>query len=365
MIQLLMQTNPPTGGENDGLGMITGAMDVAKATAAGWEESWTTLFDPNTGLWAGLVKLGIALAAVSILYLSMTSGKEIIDRQSWSELIALFIWPIVIMLFLGQNGNLLAKTITMERNFAHKIVTDVLEAQLGEVTFKKAITDVTLTGTYKTQIENLYKDCEGKAGEDLTTCWTSKQPQAQQILTAAEQQAGGALPGLSNFINSVQNMGTGVNEIIGSIFKATMFQIIRVILFSLQWAFTNMLEAALLMTALFAPIAMGMSLLPLQGRPIWAWASGFIALFGIQLGYNIVVGLSAAILVKSGAEESSDIAFLFFLAIFAPILASLIAGGGGIALYNGIASNVKQLIDVGSNLVGATTNIIASGLERR
>lgn len=102
---------------------------------------------------------------------------------------------------------------------------------------------------------------------------------------------------------------------------------------------------------------MGLSLLPLQGRPIWAWATGFLSLFGVQLGYNIIVGLAAVVLVNSGAELASDVAFLFFISIFAPGLALLIAGGGGIALYNGIAGNAKQLVDVFSNAIGAATTL--------
>jgi hypothetical protein len=66
---------------------------------------------------------------------------------------------------------------------------------------------------------------------------------------------------------------------------------------------------------------------------------------------------SAVVLVKSGAELVSDVAFLFFLSIFAPGLAVLVVGGGGFALYNGISSNVKSLIDIFSNAIGTVTSI--------
>ena len=124
--------------------------------------------------------------------------------------------------------------------------------------------------------------------------------------------------------------------------------IIRLILRSVQWAFVNILEAALLLTALFGPIAMGLSLLPLQGKPIWAWLIGFMSLFGVQLGYNIVVGLVAVVIVKSDAELVTDIAFLFFLAVFSPILAVLIAKGGELlcTVRSPIAPNNLQILPV-------------------
>jgi hypothetical protein len=45
------------------------------------------------------------------------------------------------------------------------------------------------------------------------------------------------------------------------------------------------------------------------------------------------------------------------LSIFAPILAVLIAGGGGPAIYNGISANVKGLIDIFSSAIGTATSV--------
>ncbi|MCL1472072.1 hypothetical protein [Argonema antarcticum] len=369
MMQFLAQITPPTtGGEGSALDLVNESINLARATSESWNGVWISTIDPiASGLWVGLVSLGITLAAVSILFLTLTSGKDIIEKQSWSELAALFIWPIVIMLFLGANGKLLANTAIFTRSFAYKQVQSVLEAQLGELTFRDAISNITISNIGKQQLENLYSDCRNKVGEELVTCWNSKREAAQKIVDEAERQAAGPAPlrTLRAFAETLWNNSlpgaaqdavTFINDP-GSVFREKAIPIIRFILYSLQWAFVNILEAALLLTALFSPIAMGLSLLPLQGRPIWAWATGFLSLFGVQLGYNIIVGLAAVVLVNSGAELASDVAFLFFISIFAPGLALLIAGGGGIALYNGIAGNAKQLVDVFSNAIGAATTL--------
>ncbi len=368
MTPFIAQTfsNPTTGGEPQALQIITDSVNLARATALAWDSVWINLFQPlDSGLWIGLVKLGLTLAACSILFLVFTTGKEIIDRQSWSELAAIFVWPIVIAIFLGGNGNLLSQTIIVSRNFAAGQVQSVLNAQLGELTFKNAISQVGISNIAKQQLENLYSECRGKIGEELVQCWQSKQESAQQMVEQAKEQAKSPLDGLEKFAQTLFN-ATGIGAATtayqlatdpGAVFRESLIPIVRFILLALQWAFVNILEAALLLTALFAPIALGLSLLPLQGRPIWAWATGFLSLFGIQLGYNIVVGLAAVVLVKSGAELVSDVAFLCFLSIFAPLLAVLIAGGGGIALYNGISSNVKTLTDLISNAIGAATSL--------
>lgn len=369
MLHFLAQTftYPQTGGEADAFEIVSSSIDLARSTSEAWNGLWINILQPlDSGLWIGLVRLGLTLAAGSIVFLTLTSGREIVEKQSWSELMAMFVWPVVITLFLGGNGNLLSQTVTFARNFGYQQVQKVLQAQLGELTFKNAIAKVTISNIAKQQIENVYSECRGKVGQELIECWESKQAQVQQIVKRAEEQSKGPLEPLRQFADFLVDrsvIGTARDAVRlttdpGGVFRETAIPIIRFILYSLQWAFVNILEAALLLTALFSPIAMGMSLLPLQGRPIWAWTTGFLSLFGIQLGYNIIVGLAAVVLVNSGAELASDVAFLFFLSIFAPILAVLIAGGGGIALYNGISSNIKQLIDVFSNAIGSFTTLV-------
>lgn len=366
MMPLLAQEIPITGGEANALDIITSSLELSRATVESWNAVWTVTLDPlGSGLWIGLIQLGITLGAASILFIGMTTGKDIIEKQSWSELASIFVWPLVIMIFLGANGHVLANTIRVLRNFSYNQVQHVLQLQLGELTFRDAISNVAVTGIAKQQLESLYSECQGKVGTELVECWNSKQAQAQAIVTEAERQARSPLEPLRAFGEALWNASLPgqINTAIrlttdpGSVFRDTAIPIVRFILYALQWGFVNILEAALLLTALFAPIAIGLSLLPLQGRPIWAWLTGFLTLFGIQLGYNIVVGLTAVVLVKSGAALISDVAFLFFLSIFAPALSVLVAGGGGYALYNGISSNVKSLTDMLSNAIGTVTSI--------
>jgi len=366
MMYLIAQSLPVTGGETQALDIVSSFLELSRATVESWNLVWQVSLDPvKSSLWYGLVKLGITLGAASILFVTLTTGKEIIEKQSWSELAAIFVWPLVIMIFLGSNGNFLAKTIFFIRGFAYNQVQNILQIQVGELTFKSAIANVTISSIARQQLENLYSECQGQVGTDLIECWNSKQAQAQAIITAAEEKAKSPLQPLRDFGSFIWSrtlpgqIGTAVQFVNdpGSVFRDTAIPIIRLILYALQWGFVNILEAALLLTALFAPIAVGLSLLPLQGRPIWAWLTGFISLFGVQLGYNILVGLTAVVLVKSGAALASDVAFMFFLSIFAPALAVLIAGGGGTAIYNGISANVKGLIDILSSAIGTATSV--------
>lgn len=345
--------------------IVNSSVELAKNTAASWNDIWTVVFDPSTaGLWTGLVTLGLTLAAGSIMFLAMTSGKDAMDKGSWSELVTMFVWPLVIALFLANSGNLLSKTVLLIRSFGYQQVQVVLETQLGSLSFKSAIQQVGISSIAKQRIEALYNECKTQSPEQMMQCWKSKEVQVQNIVNEAKTKTNEPLDGLQKFANMLTGIGNGgasaaggaLNFALdpGGVFRDALVPVIRAFLYALQWAFVNILEAALILTGLFAPIALGLSLLPFQGRLIWAWLTGFLSLFGIQIGYNIIVGLTATILVRSGAELASDLAFTCFLSIFAPGLATLIGRGGGLALYGAISNNVKIIPNLAGNLAMTT-----------
>ncbi|RAM49237.1 MAG: hypothetical protein C6Y22_23055 [Hapalosiphonaceae cyanobacterium JJU2] len=354
---LLAQTTPPDNYSDAavGISLIRSSIELSRQTAESWNKAWGDAINPSGALWAGLCNLGTTLAALSIILLAIKMASDYQEKRFlWSELAASVIYPLVIAIFLGNNGYLLSQTVLLVRNIGHQQVVSVLNIQLADTTFKRAISNVTLTQSVKTQVSTIYAECQGKTGKPLTDCLQEKRPIVEQILAEAEKQNGGPLEqarkAVAELTDFVQNPGT--------VFSAAISLILVTFLYALQWAFVNILEAALIMTATFAPIALGLSLLPLGSKPIWAWASGFIALFGVQLGYNIVVGLAATVIVAAGAQSASDLAFLAFISIFAPALALLIAGGGGLALYTGINSRVAALVNVAFDGVVA----IATGL---
>jgi hypothetical protein len=110
------------------------------------------------------------------------------------------------------------------------------------------------------------------------------------------------------------------------------------------------------MTATLAPVALGLSLLTIGGTPILAWGSSFLGLFAAELGYNLIVGLVAVVIVKAGAQSFSDFAFLTLLSIFAPILALALGAGGGIAVYQGLQKGT-------ASLTGATVDAASQGVK--
>lgn len=336
-----------------GLNLLNQAINVTRNTAQSWDTLWNDLISSNGYLWAGMCKLAIALAAASIILVSLKMGSDYQQgRFSWSDLVASLIWPLVIAIFLANNGSLLSSTVITVRSIASQQVTAILNIQVADLTIKQALTNVTLSINAKQQILAIYTECQGKQAEERTTCLQEKLPTVESIVEEAERLNGGPIAELQQLLTDLRN--TVLHPL--STLAAATASIPVAFLLALQWAFVNMLEAALIMTATFAPIAMGLSLLPVGTKSIWAWATGFLSLFGIQLGYNIVVGLVATVIVAAGVQSVTDLAFVTFISIFAPMLAVAIAGGGGIALYSainrGVTTTVSTVVSAGGAIAG-------------
>lgn len=352
----------------DALKVLQSSIELGQETVKSWLTVWEdAIFNYQSSFfWIALVSLGLVLGTLSVIYLAITEGKTVLEKSNWQDLVKLLVWPMIILIFLGNNGSLLAQSIQAIRAIGLQQINNIQQIQISGMTLNNALETITISNAAKEQIESLANECNGKQGTDLTECLNTNASKAQEIVNQAQAQSqvelialqalvgtlftGAAMiqPGLTSFY-----LGTQASKI----FRSSAMVIIRFILACVQWAFVNILEASLLLSACFAPIAMGLSLLPLQGRPIIAWLISFISLIGIQLGYNIVVGLAAVVIVHSHGELATDVAFLFFLAIFAPVLAIAIANGGGKAIYQGVSSGVKNLIELGTNTIIATAKL--------
>jgi hypothetical protein len=145
-------------------------------------------------------------------------------------------------------------------------------------------------------------------------------------------------------VNAISN---GIDSAFATILQKPLLPLIEAILYTLQWVAVNLSEAALIMTALFAPIALALSLMPIAGQMIFAWLAGFIGILSYQLGYNILVGLIAFVIINMDGtvETLNGLSFLFFSALGAPWIAFQIGQGGGVALYQGLSRRAAAIVD--------------------
>ena len=116
----------------------------------------------------------------------------------------------------------------------------------------------------------------------------------------------------------------------------TIQALTQALLFAAQWAFVNLLELAMLLTAMVSPFALALSFLPGKGRPIIAWVIAYMSMVMVQFYYNIMIGIMANVVLNSNAYDING--FLIVMAILGPVLAMKLAQGGGMAVFDVLTS---------------------------
>jgi hypothetical protein len=364
-------------GSANAVEVLQDALLLSEETRASWQKTWdfSLVTDPTT-LWAASVNFAIGIAAFGMLYLAIREGNDVLKQQSWGKLIEMITWPFIVVFMLGNNGFMLAGVVLALRGVGQSLLDDILQTSLGGVRMQTAIQNVNLDALTIARIRQIYADCDGVVGAQLATCFENAQAEAQGMIDSARGQFEGFNAAAStNFLQSTivapqgsltqttndilgaaadlgnrvgeQTATDGVDGAFGAILQFFLLPFVEAILYTLQWVAVNLSEAALIMTALFAPIALALSLMPIAGRMIFAWLAGFLGILSYQLGYNILVGLMAFVIInlQGTAETVSGLGFLFFSALGAPWIAFQIGQGGGVALYQGLSRRAAAIAD--------------------
>ena len=114
----------------------------------------------------------------------------------------------------------------------------------------------------------------------------------------------------------------------------------RSVLVGTQIAFQQAFEISLLLTALLGPLAVGMSLLPVEAKAFVAWVTALFSIGVAKLSLNIVTGVAATLVAN--AKAGDHFWFLVFSAFLAPTLAMSLAAGGGMAAWSAIVAGQEQ-----------------------
>lgn len=331
------------------------SIDLSQKTAESWSRIWDITVSPEVALWQAIVELGAFIAAMAVVYLALSEASKLIDNPTWRKLIAMFRFPLFILILLGGNGYFLAGAIRTVRSIAYFWLSKILEMTFAGISINEALQKIQNTNIANGRAREIFADCIDKTALALEECLNDpqKQEQVQEMLGNLPVGNGEAFDG--NLLEAATNF---TQQTVTTLISAAFLPSIETFLIGLQWAFVNGIEVALFLTAMYAPIAVGLSMIPNAGPSIIAWFSGFMGLFMLQIGYVLVVGITANILALTEQEGQAinttitDLAFLLFLSLVAPIIASLIAAGGGKALFDGISRTATTIARL---TVGAAT----------
>lgn len=317
--------------------------------ANGWNKQWLDLLQTNTSnnLYGALTNLGIFFAVGTLLFFMIQFLKDLISYE-YSRPISALIWPFVVVILLSNpgKGSILSNLTLGLRGFLNNVNQQVVVSadagQMYQQALNMSIAEE-VTGSF-------LRPCQSLTGEQQSKCF-AQAAERINILLQEYRNTYGRRVWINRLQTKIDNIRYGTSLVsetsFNSLLGSTVQTSIKNFLVSLQYAFQNLIEATMLLIALLGPIAVGGSLLPVAGKPIFAWLTGFFSIGIAKISFNIIAIVTAAVIVNGpGQNFNADpdlMWFIIFLGILAPILSLLVAAAGGFAVFSGI-SNTASLV---------------------
>lgn len=317
---------------------------TAQSITNGWDKQWIDLLQNNTNnnLYGALTKLGIFFAVGTLLIFMMQWLRDAIDNDL-SRPISSLIFPLLVVLLLANpgNGTVLSNLTLSLRNFINTINQQVIQTTDTNKTYQQALN----MSVAEELAGGLLRPCQSFTGEQQIQCLMKAKEKIDSVWQEYRN-AYGTQPWITRLeikvnqlaINSDVVTELAFNSLLGSTTQTT----IKYILVSLQSAFQNLIEASMLLVATLGPLAVGGSLLPVAGKPIFAWLTAFISLGIAKLSFNIIALITSTAVVNSTQNINAEpdfMWFLIFLGTLAPLISILLAAFGGFAVFNAISNS--------------------------
>jgi hypothetical protein len=340
-----LQISPDTGIDT----ILGDGVTTARSIADSWDKQWLDLLqrNPSENIYGTLSNLGIFFAVGTLLFFMLQWLRDVLESE-YSRPISSMIWPFIVVIMLNNSGNgsILASLTLGVRNLINSVNQQVVTTADADQLYQQALN----MSVAEEVAGSLLRPCQSLQGEQQSQCLT-KANEKINLLWQEYKNLYGNKTWIERLENKVNQISYGTGNVSENAFNAllgsTVQTSIKNFLVSLQYAFQNLIEATMLLIAALGPLALGGSLLPVAGKPIFAWLTGFIAVGIAKIAFNIIAIFTAAVIVNGPAEDVNadpDLMwFMIFLGILAPILSLVVAGAGGFAVFNAIGNTVSGL----------------------
>ena len=317
---------------------------TARSIAQSWDEQWLNLLQNNTNenLYGALTNLGVFFAVGTLLFFMMQWLKDAIYSE-YSRSISSLIWPFIVVILLANTGNgtILSNLTLGVRNYINNINQQVVRIGDADQSYQQALS----MSVAEEVVASFLRPCQSLSGKQRTQCFF-KATEKTDVLWQEYRDLYGDKPWIVRLEEKVNQITLNPNSVsefaFNSLLGSTIQPSIKTFLISLQSAFQNLIEVTMLLIAALGPLAVGGSLLPVAGKPIFAWITGFIAMGIAKISFNIIAILTSTVIVNgtsSNPNADPDLMwFMILLGILAPILSLLIAASGGFAVFNAISN---------------------------
>lgn len=335
--------------------LISGA-NAANSVAESWNSTWQDVLGLSGApggatLYSVLCWIGTVFAVGTLIFLVIELYKDLNDGKP-AAFVAL-IWPLFVALLLANNGDLLAKVTLALREIINQANSQAIAITMAGVKLDELYQEANGNIGLQVMISNTMRACQSLTGEAQLQCINQAVAQSQDIVNNYKAVFGDKswLDNVQGFLDGITGTISGGEIDIGvfGLLKPLWMPIAVSILYWMQIAYQNLLEASLVITALLGPIAVGGSLLPYGPRGIFAWLTGFFSVGFARLCFNIIVGLTSV--VATSSEGGDPFWFALFAGLLAPILASSLASGAGLMVWTSISGAIGKSVKTAFGLI--------------
>ena len=328
---------------------------TAAETIEAYDKLWINVLEGP--LYTALVDVGVLFAVGTLLFFTVEMIKDL-NEGNLTRPFTSFIWPLLIVFLLTKpidsSMYRLASFSYDLREIINQTNQTVLASTHLGVKLDDAYRQAQGLSAVRPTIEGWIKQCESLTGKQQLQCMEIALKDAQDLLdeygrangesnwlTRESARVGSMLTKLADWNGSWDDQLRSVFwTVTGPAWEAAVYSL----LMAFQYAFQSFLEFSLLLTVLLGPLAVGGSLLPVGGKPVYAWLTGIFSLFTAKLCFNITAGLASTIMVD--VEQVDHLWFAVFIGVLSPIFSTALAAGGGMAVWSsltGIVSTVFHL----------------------
>lgn len=309
--------------------VLQGSRAASQAVSQSMNNLWNDTL--NSTMYNAIAEIGVLFFTGTIAIFVITWVKDVFqDEHSpipWERWILL---AVAVALLANQGSLMRDLTFSMR---------DLMNATSQKVLQSSSVNGMTLISAFNqissgTGVQSWYN-------QQVQICQTISDPlQQQKCLNEAETlaQQFAQQGGSGNIISQ-----PGILSGFGSAIETAMVGLLLALAVAIQW----LVEICWILTAFAGPIAVGGTLLPVKQKSLFAWLIAFYSIGLYQLFFNILVGMVAMVML--GANNLNSLVFAVAVGLLSPVLALVLAAGGGLATLTSLAS-------IGGAVVGAAAS---------
>jgi hypothetical protein len=298
--------------------VLQNGVSTQQAVAQSMAQLWNDTL--NSPMYEAIAEIGVLFftGTIAIFILNWVKGvfQDEHNPVHWEQWILL---AVAVALLANQGALLKNLTFSMR---------DLMNATNEKVLQSSLINGADLISAFN-QVSN-GAGIQSWYNQQVRTCQMIPDPaQRQQCLDDATilanqlAQQGGS--------NNVTNQ-PGFLSAIGSAVETAMVGLLLALGVAVQW----LVEISWMLTAFAGPIAVGGTLLPVKQKSLFAWLIAFYSVGLYKLFFNILTGMVAMVML--GANNVNSLIFAVAVGLLSPILALVLAAGGGLATFTSLAS---------------------------